>query len=173
LFDGLMSPWTTRFRFSSAEPWITIVGVLADIRQAGLDVAPKAEVYLPAAQQPAFANWLAVWTQGDPSRLAAAVRQAIRTVDTGAPIVDVTTMEGILDRETFQRRVQMMLLSAFAGLAVLLASLGIYGVLAYLERGRTQEIGIRMALGAAPGDVHRAVLGQGLRLSAAGIAAGS
>jgi putative ABC transport system permease protein len=165
-------PLGKRLRFSSEGPWIAVVGVLADIRQAGLDTPPKAEVYLPAAQQPAFANWLAVRTEGDPARLAPAVRQAIRTVDPGTPIVDVSTMEEILDRETFQRHVQMVLLSTLAGLAVLLASLGIYGVLAYLVGRRTQEIGIRMALGAAPADVLRAVLGQGLRLSALGIAAG-
>jgi predicted permease len=165
-------PVGKRLRFSPALPWITIVGVVADIRQAGLDTPPKPEMYLPAAQQPTFANWLAVRTYGDPARLAAAVRQTIRSVDPGMPIAAVSTMEEILDRETFQRRLQTTLLAAFAALAVLLASLGIYGVLAYLVSRRTQEIGIRMALGAAPGDVLREVLGQGLRLSAAGIAAG-
>jgi len=167
------NPVGKRLRFSSAEPWIAIVGVLADIRQAGLDTAPRPEIYLPAVQQPfTFANWLAIHSQGDAARLSAAVRQAVRGADPNLPIVDMSTMDEILDRETFQPRVQAMLLAVFGGLAVLLASLGIYGVLAYLVSRRTQEIGIRVTLGATSGDVARAVLGEGLGLSAAGIAAG-
>jgi len=100
------------------------------------------------------------------------VRQTIRAIDADTPIVSVSTMDEILDRETFQRRVQMVLLAVFAGLAVLLASLGIYGILAYFVGRRTQEIGIRVALGAVPSDVVRAILGQGLYLSAAGVAMG-
>jgi putative ABC transport system permease protein len=161
-----------RFRFDSTLSWITIVGVIGDIRQAGLETAARPEMYLPAVQQPLFANWLAIRTTGDPMRATVAVRQAIRAVDPDMAVANVSTMERILDRETFQRRVQMILLATFAGLALLLASLGIYGVLAYLVTGRTQEIGLRMALGAAPGDVLRAVVGQGLGLSAAGIAVG-
>jgi putative ABC transport system permease protein len=129
-------------------------------------------MYLPAAQQPVFANSLAVRIQGDPAKLAGAVRQAIRAADPGTPIVAIDTMQEILDRETFQRRLQMTLLAVFAGLALLLASVGIYGVLAYLVSRRTQEIGIRIALGAAPGGVLLSIVGEGLRLSAAGIAAG-
>jgi putative ABC transport system permease protein len=166
------NPLGKRIRFGSGEPWVTVVGVLADIRQAGLDTPPKAELYLSALQQRTFANWLAVRTQGDPAGMAAAVRHAIRAVDPGTPIVDVSTMEEILDRETFQHKVQMILLTGFAGLAMLLASLGIYGVLAYLVSRRTQEIGIRIAIGAAPSAVVRMVLGQALRLSAIGIVAG-
>ncbi len=166
-------PVGKRIRFGNDEPWMAIVGIVADIRQAGLDAAPKAEMYLPAVQQPSTANWLAVRTQGDPANLAAAVRRAIHEVDASVPVADVQTMEEILDREVFQRRVQMTLLTAFAGLALLLASLGVYGVLAYLVGRRTQEIGIRVALGAAPGDLAREVVGEGVRLGVAGVAAGA
>jgi putative ABC transport system permease protein len=171
-FWGNDSAVGRRFRFGDTLPWITIVGVIGDIRQSGLEAASRPELYLPALQQPLLTNWLAVRTAGDPARATAAVRQAIRAADPDMAIANVSTMEQILDRETFQRRVQMILLATFAGLALLLASLGIYGVLAYLVSGRTQEIGLRMALGAAPGDVLRAVVGQGLGLSAAGIVAG-
>ena len=167
------SPVGKHIRFGDDEPWITIVGVIGDIRQAGLDTPPKAEYYLPAAQQSTFANWLAVHTAGKPVALAAAVRREIHAVDPTLPIVELSTMDAILDRETFLRRAQMILLAAFAVLAVVLASLGIYGVLAYLVSRRKQEIGIRIALGAAPADVVRGIVGQGLRLSAIGILAGS
>jgi len=161
-FWGNESPVARRLRFGSKDPWITIVGVIADVRQAGLDVPAKPELYLPALQQPTFANWLAIRTAGDPARLGGAVRQAIRAVDPDLAIAELNTMEQILDRETLQRRVQMIL-----------ASLGIYGVLAYLVSGRTQEIGLRMALGAAPGQVLRSIVGQGVGLSAAGVALGA
>ena len=166
------SPLGKRFRFGSAEPWISIVGVVGDVRQAGLDTAPRAELYLPATQRPDLANWLAVRTQGDPGHLAAAVREAIRAVDPDSPIADVRSMEDILDREVFPRHVNTLLLAVFAALALLLASIGVYGVLAYVVSQRTQEIGIRMALGASPAEVLQSVLGQGVALGAAGVGIG-
>jgi predicted permease len=162
-----------RFRFGDRAPWTTVVGVAGDILQGGLDRPPKPEMYLPAAQEPAAAICLAVRTTGDPRGLAAAVRREIRAVDKSVPILEVRTMEDVLDREVFQRRVQMVLLQIFAGVALLLASLGIYGVLACLVAQRTREIGIRMALGASPASVLWTVAGQGMGLSVAGIAAGA
>jgi len=149
------------------------VGVIGDIRQSGLDALPRAEMYLPAAQVPDPTGWLAIRTAGDPSKLAAAVRRELRAVDRDLPITGISTMEEILDREVFDRRVQMLLLAVFAGVAVLLASVGIYGVLAYMVAQRTHEIGIRMALGARPCDVLLTVAGQGVALSGIGILVGA
>jgi len=162
-----------RLRFGDTRPWVTIVGVVGDIRQTGLDVPSRPEMYLPAAQAPFPTDWLAVRTAGDPASLAGAVRRELRAVDKDLPIRDVSTMEQILDRETFDRRVEALLLAIFAALAVLLASVGIYGVLAYMVAQRTGEIGIRVALGAKPADVLVTVAGQGMALSAAGIAIGT
>jgi len=167
------SPLGKRFRFGDQAPWVAVVGMVGDMRQSGLDRPAKPEMYLPAAQEPAPAINLAVRTMGDPRNLAAAVRREIRAVDGGIPVLFVRTMEEVLDREVFQRRAQMVLLEIFAGLALLLAALGIYGVLAYLVAQRTREIGIRMALGARPADVLWTVAGQGVGLSVAGVAAGA
>lgn len=161
-----------RFRFGDSRPWITVVGVVGDIRQSSLDKPSSAEMYLPGAQDPTAMSGLAIRTKTDPSGLAAAVRREIRAVDKDTPITDVATMEEILDREVFQRRVQMLLLGIFAAVALVLASIGIYGVLAYLVSQRTQEIGIRMALGASPRDILFGVAGQGVGLSVVGIALG-
>ena len=162
-----------RLRFSNETPWITVAGVVGDIHQAGLDTAPKAELYVPAAQAPILATWLALRTRGSPAQVAAAVRAAVREVEPDSPVPEMSSMEDIIDREVAQRRVHSTLLAVFALLALLLASLGVYGVLAYLVGQRTQEIGIRIALGATPAEVLQSVLGQGVALGAAGIGIGA
>jgi putative ABC transport system permease protein len=115
---------------------------------------------------------LIVRTTGDPLSITPALRQAIWSVDSSQPISNIRTMDEILAEEVAQRRVGMTMLVAFATLALLLASLGIYGVISYSVTQRTQEIGIRMALGASRGDVLRLVMTDGLRLAATGVAIG-
>src|SRR5262249_34579181 len=115
---------------------------------------------------------LVVRTKGDPMSVAAAARQAVWSVDRNQPVSNIRTMDEILAEEVAQRRIGMTLLAAFAALALALASLGIYGVLSYSVAQRTQEIGIRMALGAGRKEVLRVVLADGMRLATAGVAIG-
>lgn len=155
------------------DAWATVVGVVADIHQSGLDVPPKPEYYISTLQAPYPASSLAIRTQADPLSLVPAVRQAIWSFDPDQPITELASMEEILDREVFERRVQTTLLTAFAGLALLLAAIGLYGLLAYLVSQRIPEIGLRLALGATTRDIVRTVVGFGLRLALAGIVAGA
>jgi putative ABC transport system permease protein len=157
-------------------PWFTIVGIVADVRQMGLDAPVKAEMYLPY-QQITNIPWflprdLAIRTTLDPTTLVPALREAVRAVDPDQPISHVTTMAELLGEETAQRRMGMILLATFAGLAVLLASLGIYGVLAYFVVQHTGEIGVRLALGASPGNILLLVLRKGMNLALLGVALG-
>jgi predicted permease len=155
------------------DPWATIVGVVKDIRERGLDWEMKPASYLPAEQvtHPA-PGYLAVRTAGDPLSLVSAVRRAIWAVNGEQPIFDVGTMEQIQDAELANRHEAMILLSSFAALALLLSSLGIYGVLSYAVNQRRGEIGIRMALGAGRGNVLAMMIGQGLGAVMGGVVAG-
>jgi putative ABC transport system permease protein len=157
-------------------PWFTIVGIVADVRQMGLDVPVKAEMYLPHQQvtnQPWFSpRDLAIRTTGDPLALVGMVRDVVRGVDSNQPISNVATMEELLGEETAQRRIGMILLATFAAVALLLATLGIYGVLAYFVVQHTNEIGVRLALGATPGRIVGLVVSKGMRLTLLGIAVG-
>ncbi len=173
------SALSKRFKLGPADsprPWFTVVGVIADVKEMGLEAPPKAEMFFPYQQMPdMFWNAprdLTVRTTGDPLSLAAAVRQAVWSVDRAQPVSNVRTMDDILSEEVVQRRIGMTLLVSFASLALLLASLGIYGVLSYAVTQRTQEIGIRMALGAGRQAVVRMVMADGMRLATAGVAIG-
>ena len=150
-----------------------VVGVVRDIRDAGPGEPAPPEYYVSTYQQGYPPMALAVRTKGNPKAIAEAVRRAIQAFDPRQPVTKVATMEEILDQEVAQRRVQTTLLAAFAGLAMVLAAVGLYGVLAYLVGRQTPEIGVRMALGAAPGTVLRAVVARGLKLGAAGVAVGA
>jgi putative ABC transport system permease protein len=169
-------PLGRRFKFGGPDsdaPWIEIVGIVAGVRQMGLELAPRAEVYVPRAQATTAApNSLVVRTKGDPIRLAAAVRAQIRAVDPQQAVSKVRTMVDIVDEELGPRKLQMTLLGGLAGLALLLASIGIFGVLHFAVTQRFAEIGVRVALGAGPSDVARMVVGQGLRLAGIGVAIG-
>jgi putative ABC transport system permease protein len=168
-----------RFKIGDADsrrPWLTIVGILADVRQMGVDVPVKPEMYLPYRQvnyQQWFApSFLVIRTTGEPTGLVAAVRREVQSVDPLQPVSNVETMAEILGDETAPRRVGMALLTVFAALALLLASLGIYGVLSYFVVQHTQEIGVRLALGARPADVLRLVLSKGMTMTLLGVGIG-
>jgi putative ABC transport system permease protein len=157
-------------------PWFTIVGIVSDVRQMGIDAPVKAEMYLPYRQIDGF-DWyiprdLALRTDGDPESLTGAVRQAVRAADPDQPISNIATMGEVLGQEAAQRRLGMILLTAFAVLALLLASLGIYGVLAYFVAQHRNEIGVRLALGATPARILLLVLRKGMGLTLLGVAIG-
>jgi putative ABC transport system permease protein len=157
-------------------PWTTIVGIVADVRQMGIDEPVKAEMYLPYSQithNPWFIpRDLAIRTTGDTANLVSAVRQAIREVDPDQPVSNVATMAELLGVETAQRRMGMIMLVAFAVLALLLAAIGIYGVLAYFVTQHTNEIGVRLALGATPQNILFLILRKGMGLTTIGVAIG-
>ncbi len=154
------------------QPWRTIVGVVRDVKQYGVDKESTMQLYLPEAQSPVSWLTLAVRTAGDPARMLNAVSNEIRSVDPDQAVFEVATMEGLLAESIAKRRFVMLLLAVFAALALILAAIGIYGVMAYTVAQRTQEIGIRMALGAQTGDVLRLVVGQGIRLALGGVCIG-
>jgi putative ABC transport system permease protein len=149
-----------------------VTGVVQDIHQEGLDTAPKPEFYVSSLQAGFHSGSLVIRTKVDPHSIVAAVRKAVWSLDAEQPVIDVLTMDEILDNEAAQRRVQAMLLAVFAGLAVLLAAIGLYGVLAYSVGQRWSEFGVRMALGASPAMLLGRILGQGLTLTVIGLAAG-
>jgi putative ABC transport system permease protein len=167
-------------RFNIGDPndgeWMEIVGIVGDVRQMGLDEPVKAEMYVPYRQ---VTDWpyfsprdLAIRTSGNPSNLVGSVRQIIREVDPDQPISNIATMSEVLGVEAEQRRMGMIMLAAFAGLALLLASLGIYGVLAYFVTQHTNEIGVRIALGANRRNILALVLKKGMSLTLLGVAIG-
>ena len=153
-------------------PWHTVVGVVKDVRQNGLDLEPVWATYEPLAQQPSTSAAVAIRTQGDPRSVIASARAELRRIEPGLLIDKVQTMDERIGDSVAPRRLNLTLFATFAALALLLSAVGLYGVVAYAAEQRTHEFGIRMALGAQTGDVLRMVLGQGLRLAAAGVAIG-
>jgi len=149
-----------------------IVGVVGDVKTNGLDAAVGAMIYWPYFQFPQLFNTLVVRSKGDVFRLVPAVKAAIWAVDKNQPISKIETLEQVLSDSLARRRLYMILLGVFAGAALLLASVGIYGVMSYSVNQRMQEMGIRIAVGAERRDVLRLVLGQGARAALLGIAVG-
>jgi predicted lysophospholipase L1 biosynthesis ABC-type transport system permease subunit len=152
---------------------LTIVGVVADVRQSGLDEAPANQMYLDLSRGSGVGSDLIVRTTLPPASMATALRGTLAEVDARLVASDVRVLDSLVDRSLSPRRFLVSLLSGFSLLALLLASLGIYGVVSYGVSQRTAEIGVRMALGATGRDVRRQVIGDTMRLTAAGVAIGT
>ncbi len=171
------TPVGKRFRVGGGErngnPWMEIVGVVGDIKYSGLDANPEPAYYVPLAQNAWRASYLVAHSSTtNPLTLAPALRQEVWAIDKDLPVAQVATMEQLLARSIAQPRFRTLLLGLFAVVALVLASIGIYGVISYAVTRRTQELGIRRALGAQTGDVLRLVIRQGMSLTLIGIGLG-
>jgi putative ABC transport system permease protein len=152
--------------------WIQIVGIVGDVREAGLAVDATPEFYVTARMHTARTAYLVARSAADPLRLTAAIRSQVLAVDRDQPISNVATMDQIIESSMGSRRLTMLLLGLFAAVALLLATVGVYGAIAFSGAQRTQELGIRRALGAQTHDIMRLMLGQGLILALSGSALG-
>lgn len=154
-------------------PWATVVGVVGDVRGSALDAPPNPTMYWPVAQThgtPALA--IVIRTDGDPGALGSAVRGAIAEIDAAQPIYDLQTLDQLVAKSLGQRRFTLALMLLFGVIALLLSAVGIYGVMAFAVTQRTQEIGVRMALGARATDVQKLIVGSGMSLAAIGVGIG-
>jgi putative ABC transport system permease protein len=158
--------------FGPDGPWVSVVGVSGDVRQVAPDQPPREEIYASSRWAPGQQMSFVVRTEGPPQRFAGAVTKAIRSVDPEQPVFGVRPMEKVLTDASAERRFSLLLLTLFAGIALLLSAIGIYGVTAYTTTQRRHEIGIRMALGAAGRDVLGLVVVQGMRLVFIGLGIG-
>jgi predicted permease len=164
----------------STEPERQIIGIVGDVRDSGLNVDPQPRMYVPQGQTPDAVNALNVrlspiaWvvrTQVDPRSLTSKIQEELRQV-TGLPVADIRSMDDVVSLSTSRARFNTLLMTVFAGLALLLAAIGIYGLMAYVVEQRTQEIGIRLALGAETGRLLGSVVIQGMKLALVGVVLG-
>ncbi len=153
-------------------PWMKVVGVVRTVKNYGVDQPSRFESYVPNAQFPGDSGNLVLRSSQDPEHLAPSMRRTVQALNPHLPLYDVRTLRAVNDENVAPRRLSVFLLSSFSVVALLLAVLGIYGVMSYVVAGRTHEIGVRMALGALPRDVNRLILGQGARVALTGVLAG-
>jgi putative ABC transport system permease protein len=154
------------------EDMSTVIGIVGDVRHQGLERDVTPQIYAPYIQSELWSAAIVIRTTGDPLRLAAAVRNQALAVDPGAPVYDIQTMERRLATSMSSRRFNLLLLGIFALLALTLAAVGVFSVIAHAVTQRTYEIGVRMAFGASPGNILRLFVGQGMTFVAIGIALG-
>jgi len=167
-----------RFRYGGPQSdttrsrWIRVVGVVADMRRTGVDMPVRNEAFLPFGQVPQLGSLVMIKSARDPMSLVPSVRAALRALDPSQPIANIRTMDEMLSRLLAQRRFSATLVASFAVLALVLATIGAYGVTSYLVSQRTKEIGVRLALGAEPSAVTRRVVLDGMRVGVSGLVVG-
>jgi putative ABC transport system permease protein len=161
-----------KFPGDENKPWRQVVGVVKDVSQYALDTKPPMQMYVPHPQFPTGFSTIVVKTNAEPNAMISAVRREIVAVDKDQAVFKVTTLEQLMGDSILNRKFFMLLLLVFAALALVLAAVGIYGVMSYVASQRTHEIGIRMALGAQASDVLKLIIGNGMSLALIGVAAG-
>jgi predicted permease len=171
LFPG-ENPLGQKLITGSMQLTAEVVGVVADTLTANLTQPPQPEMYYSLLQRPENFTFILVRTDGDPSAMANSVRAALREVDSGLPLTNPGTMHQFVEQSTVDRRLTMIMLAVFAVIALILACIGVYSVMAYAVSQRTGEIGVRMALGAGPKDIVRMILGDGMKLVLIGVGLG-
>jgi len=167
-------PLGRRLRFGQdpTQPWMTVVGVVKDIKHDGLDIDGVPHIFVSIYQSGDRQLGVVLRTSLPASLLERQIRREVQSIDPGLPVFDVSSMNDVIDRSLAARRFSAGLVGGFAGLALLLASIGIYGLLAFMAGQRSREIGLRIALGAGPADVLKLFLHKGVVLASAGIVAG-
>jgi putative ABC transport system permease protein len=168
VFPATLRPWDAQAR----QGWLTIVGIVGDVRDWSWSEPKVAQLYLPDTQNASRIMRLVVRSGDDPAQLTAAIRHVVESIDPNQPITEVSSMDELLSVVLAQRRLNMALLAFFAAIAAVLAAIGIYGVMSYAVTQRSHEIGIRMALGAEPRDVLRMIVNEGMQLAGLGLLLG-